>query len=81
MQREFKADGPNRLWVADITYVPTWAGITDLANVLDFSSRRVMGVCIGQTLHADLVRAALNMAMEQRKVHGAIHHSDRGSTP
>jgi putative transposase len=79
VQREFKADGPNRLWVADITYVPTWAGFIYLAIVLDACSRRVVGWCIGQTLHADLVLAALNMALQQRKASGVIHHSDQGS--
>lgn len=79
VQREFSADGPNRMWVADITYVPTWAGFIYLAIVLDAWSRRVVGWCIGQTLHADLVLAALNMALEQRKASGVIHHSDQGS--
>ena len=79
VQREFTACGPNRLWVADITYVPTWAGLIDLAVVLDAWSRRVVGWCIGETLHADLVLAVLNMALEQRQAHGVIHHSDQGS--
>lgn len=79
VQREFTADGPNRLWVADITYVPTWAGFIYLAVVLDVWSRRVVGWCIGETLHADLVLAALNMALQQRRASGVIHHSDQGS--
>ncbi len=79
VQREFAAPSPNRLWVADITYVPTWAGFVYLAIVLDVWSRRVVGWCIGETLHADLVMAALNMALEQRRAHGVIHHSDQGS--
>jgi len=79
VQREFKTDGPNQLWVADITYVPTWAGFVYLAVVLDVWSRRVVGWCIGETLHADLVLAALNMALQQRKASGVIHHSDQGS--
>jgi putative transposase len=79
VQREFSADGQSRLWVADITYVPTWAGFVYLAVVLDVWSRRVVGWCLGETLHADLVPAALNMALEQRKAHGVIHHSDQGS--
>jgi len=65
--------------VADITYVPTWAGFIYLAIVLDACSRRVVGWCIGETLHADLVLAALNMALQQRKASGVIHHSDQGS--
>jgi len=79
VQREFTACGPNRLWVADITYVPTWAGFVYLAVVIDLWSRRVVGWRIGETLHADLVLAALNMALQQRRAHGVIHHSDRGS--
>jgi putative transposase len=79
VQREFTADGPNRLWVADITYVPTWAGFIYLAIVLDAWSRRVVGWCIGETLHANLVLAALNMALQQRNASGVIHHSDQGS--
>ena len=79
MQREFAACGPNRLWVADITYVPTWAGFIYLAVVLDAWSRRVVGWCIGETLHAYLVLSALNMALKQRRADGVVHHSDQGS--
>ena len=80
VKRDFKAEAPNRLWIADMTYVPTWAGFIYLAVVLDVWSRRVVGWAIGERMTADLVLAALNMALEQRKPEGGvIHHSDQGS--
>ena len=79
VKREFTADGPNQLWVADMTYVPTWAGFVFLAVVLDVWSRRIVGWAIGEQMTADLVLAALNMALQQRKPVGVIHHSDQGS--
>jgi len=79
VQRRFSADGPNRLWVADMTYVPTWAGFIYLAIVLDAWSRRVVGWSIGERMTAELVLAALNMALEQRKPRGVVHHSDQVS--
>jgi putative transposase len=79
VQRRFQAAGPNRLWVADMTYVPTWVGFIYLAVVLDVWSRRVVGWSIGEEQCAELVLAALNMALQQRKPHAVIHHSDQGS--
>ena len=79
VKREFTANGPNRLWVADMTYVPTWAGFIYLAVVLDVWSRRIVGWAIGEQMSAELVLAALNMALQQRKPDGVIHHSDQGS--
>jgi putative transposase len=79
VQRKFEAEGPNQLWVADMTYVPTWAGFIYLAVVLDAWSRRVVGWAIGQTMTAELVLSALNMALQQRRPEGVIHHSDQGS--
>jgi putative transposase len=79
VQRRFVAEGPNQLWVADMTYVPTWAGFLFLAIVLDVWSRRVVGWAIGERMSADLVLSALNMALEQRKPEAVIHHSDQGS--
>jgi putative transposase len=79
VKREFAADGPNRLWVADMTYVPTWAGFIYLAVVLDVWSRRVVGWAIGEEMTSDLVLAALNMALQQRRPRDVIHHSDQGS--
>lgn len=79
VNRRFVADGPNQLWVADMTYVPTWAGFIFLAVVLDVWSRRVVGWAIGEQMTSDLVLAALNMAYQQRRPSGVIHHSDQGS--
>jgi putative transposase len=79
VQRDFSAPAPNRLWVADITYVPTWAGFLYLAVVLDVFSRRVVGWAMATHLRTELVLDALNMALCQRRVLGVIHHSDQGS--
>ena len=79
VRRKFEADGANQLWVADMTYVPTWAGFIYLAVVLDVWSRRVVGWAIGESMTAELVLAALNMALQQRKPSEVIHHSDQGS--
>ncbi len=78
-QRHFEADGPNRLWVADMTYVPTWTGFVFLIIVLDVWSRRVVGRAIDETMHTDLVLDALAMACAQRRPRDVIHHSDQGS--
>jgi putative transposase len=79
VNRCFTAEGPNQLWVADITYVPTWAGFIFLAIVLDVWSRRIVGWAIGEQMTAELVLAALNMAIAQRRPTDVIHHSDQGS--
>ena len=79
VNRQFVADAPNQLWVADMTYVPTWAGFIFLAIVLDVWSRRIVGWAIGEQMTAELVLAALNMAITQRRPTGVIHHSDQGS--
>ena len=79
VNRRFVANGPNQLWVADMTYVPTWMGFLYLAVVIDVWSRRVVGWAMGERMTADLVLTALNMALEQRKPKGVIHHSDQGS--
>ena len=79
VQREFTATGINQLWVADMTYIPTWAGFVYLAIVLDVYSRKVVGWAFGQQQTADLVIQALNMALITRKPQGVIHHSDQGS--
>jgi putative transposase len=78
VQRQFKADSPNKLWVADITYVPTWAGFLFLAVVLDAWSRRVVGWAMETHLRTELVMQALNMAVGQRRPREVIHHSDQG---
>jgi putative transposase len=78
VQRNFRAEGPDQLWVADITYVPTEAGFLYLAAVLDAWSRRVIGWAMATHLRTELVLAALDMALEQRRPYGVIHHSDHG---
>ena len=67
------------LWVADITYIPTWAGFLYLAVVLDAFSRRIVGWSMATTLHTQVVLDALDMALGQRRPSGVIHHSDQGS--
>ncbi len=76
--RDFAAAGPDRLWVADITYIPTWAGFLYLAVVVDAWSRRVIGWAMESHLRTELVLAALDMAVEQRRPADVIHHSDQG---
>ena len=79
VDRNFYAEKPDQLWVADLTYVPTWAGFLYLAVVLDAFSRRVVGWAMGTTQRTQLVLDALNMALGQRRPAGVIHHSDQGS--
>ena len=78
VERNFAAEGPDRLWVADITYVPTWAGFLYLAVVLDAFSRRVIGWAMENHLRTELVLEALNMAVWRRRPDGVVHHSDQG---
>ena len=78
VDRDFTAAAPDRLWVADITYVPTWAGFLYLAVVLDAWSRRVVGWAMATHLRTELVLEALNMALAQRRPTEVIHHSDQG---
>ena len=77
--RDFRAQAPNRLWVADITYIPTWAGFLYLAVVLDAFSRRVVGWAMANHLRTELVLAALDMALAQRRPSDVVHHSDQGT--
>ena len=78
VDRKFYTDGPDRLWVADITYIPTWAGFLYLAMVLDVYSRRIVGWAMETHLRTELILAALDMAVTQRRPSNVIHHSDRG---
>jgi len=78
VQRNFTASYPNELWVADITYIPTWAGFLYLAVVLDAWSRRVVGWAMATHLRTELVLQALQMAIQQRRPQDVIHHSDHG---
>jgi len=79
IQREFSVSAPNVLWVADITYIPTWAGFLYLAIVLDAFSRRVVGWCMANHLRTELILDALEMALWQRRPADVIHHSDHGT--
>ena len=79
VNRKFTADAPNKLWVADITYIPTLAGFLFLAVVLDVFSRRVVGWAMANHLKTELVLDALEMAVAQRRPEGVIHHSDQGT--
>jgi putative transposase len=76
--RDFTAPAPDRLWVADITYVPTAAGFLYLAVVEDAFSRRIIGWAMATHLRTELVLAALDRALGQRRPHGVIHHCDHG---
>jgi putative transposase len=79
VDRQFVANGPNRLWVADITYVSTWSGFNYVAFVTDVFSRRIVGWRVSTSLRADLALDALEMAIWARKdINNLVHHSDRG---
>lgn len=83
VDREFTAEEPNRLWVADITYVRTLAGWVYVAFVLDVFSRRIVGWQTSTRLYADLAIDALSMGLWMREhagedTSGLVHHSDRG---
>ena len=79
VDRNFTASGPNQLWIADITYLPTAAGFLYLAVVLDVWSRKVVGWSMANHLRAELVLDALEMAVGQRRPKDVVHHSDQGS--
>jgi putative transposase len=78
VERRFYAERPNRLWVADLTYVPTWSGFLYLAVVLDVFSRKVVGWAMEKHLRTELVLAAIDMAITMRRPQAVIHHSDHG---
>ena len=82
VQRDFAAEAPNRLWVADISYLRCWEGLVFFAFVLDAYSRMIVGWQLASHMRTDLVLDALRMALGQRGA-GAdvelVHHSDRGS--
>ena len=79
VRRDFTADRPDQLWVADITYVPTQAGFLYLAAVIDVWSRRVVGWSMRDNMATPLVTDALDMAITTWRPDQVIHHSDRGS--
>lgn len=79
VDRNFTVQRPDQLWVADITYIGTWAGFLYLAVVVDAFSRRVVGWAMATHLRTELVVDALNMAIWRRRPESVIHHSDQGS--
>jgi transposase InsO family protein len=82
VNRPFRADRPNQLWVSDFTYVPTWQGWLFVAFVTDVFARRIVGRRVSRSMHADFVLDALRQALYARqpeKKDASIHHSDRGS--
>jgi len=81
VDRQFKAEAPNRLWVADLTYVSSWSGFVYVALVVDVFSRYIVGWRVSASLHAELALDALEMAIWSRRteeLEGLVHHSDRG---
>jgi putative transposase len=81
VKRNFTAPAPNRLWVADLTYVATWAGFCYAAFIIDAFSRMIVGWRVATTLAASLALDALEMAVWARqdtRLDGLVHHSDRG---
>ncbi len=81
VNRQFRADSPNQLWVADFTYVSTWQGWLYVAFVIDVFARRIVGWRVSTSMHTDFVLDALEQALyaRQPELGGLIHHSDRGS--
>ena len=78
--RTFTAPAPDRLWVADISYVPTGEGWLYLATILDCCSRRIVGWSMASHMRTELVVDALDMATSRRRpAPGLVHHSDQGS--
>ena len=82
VNRQFKAERPNQLWVSDFTYVSTWQGWVYVAFVVDVFSRRIVGWRQSSSMHTEFVLDALEQALYDRKPcqdDGLVHHSDRGS--
>jgi transposase InsO family protein len=79
VQRDFTADRPNRLWVADLTYVATWSGFVYVAFITDVFSRKIVGWRVSNSLRSDLALDALEQALHARPdLEHLVHHSDRG---
>ena len=81
VNRQFKAERPNQLWVSDFTYVSTWQGWLYVAFVIDVFARRIVGWRVSRTMQTDFVLDALEQAMYERQpaANALVHHSDRGS--
>jgi putative transposase len=80
VERDFRATVPNRLWVADLTYVRTWSGFAYVSFIIDACSRYIVGWHASRSLRTDLALYALEQALWARKgpLAGLVHHSDRG---
>ena len=79
MKRDFTASQPNQLWVADLTYVASWAGFVYIAFVINAFSQMIVGWLVSSTLRSDLALDALEQALHARpENNGLAHHSDRG---
>ena len=83
VERQFSAAAPNRLWVADLTYVRTWSGFVYMSFISDAFSRRIVGWHASRSLRSDLALHALEQALWERhradvSLDGLVHHSDRG---
>ena len=79
LERDFRPEGPNQTWSADITYISTWEGFVYLAHVQDLFSRLIVGWSMAEHLRAELVVGALEMALARRRPGpGLVHHSDQG---
>ena len=82
VNRQFRAERPNQLWVADFTYVSTWQGFVYVAFIIDVFARRIVGWRVSRSMRTDFVLDALEQALYARQPQGddaLIHHSDRGS--
>ena len=84
VNRQFRAERPNRLWVSDFTYISTWQGWLYVAFVIDVFARRIVGWRVSSSMRTDFVLDALEQALYARQPerdNSLIHHSDRGSQP
>ena len=82
VNRQFRADRPDQLWLSDFTYVSTWSGFVYVAFIIDAFARRIVGWRVSRTADAGFVLDALEQALHQRRPagkSGLVHHSDRGS--
>ena len=82
LDRQFRADRPDQLWLSDFTYVSTWSGFVYVAFIIDAFARRIVGWRVSRTADAGFVLDALEQALHQRRPagkSGLVHHSDRGS--
>jgi len=81
VKRDFTADRPNQLWVADLTYVATWAGFVYVAFITDVFSRKIVGWRVSNSLRSDLALDALEQALHARQDHESLVHHSVATTP